>query len=55
VGLLPKEALLAAGRFYSAELSEARLIAVAIERLGLSQLNKFMPEKKVIEYMLGLG
>lgn len=55
VGLLPKEALLAAGRFYSAELSEARLIAVAIERLGLSQLTKFMPEKKVIEYMLGLG
>lgn len=55
VGLLPKEALLVAGRFYSAELSESRLIAMAIERLGLSQLNKFMPEKKVIEYMLGLG
>lgn len=55
VGLLPKEALLVAGRFYSTELSESRLIAMAIERLGLSQLNKFMPEKKVIEYMLGLG
>lgn len=54
VGLVPKEALLAAGRFYSKEPSEERLIAVAIERLGLSQLNKFIPEKKVIEYMLGL-
>lgn len=54
VGLIPKEALLAAGRFYSKELSEKQLIAVAVERLGLSQLNKFIPEKKVIEYMLGL-
>jgi len=54
VGLIPKDALLAAGRFYSKELSEKQLIAVAVERLGLSQLNKFIPEKKVIEYMLGL-
>ncbi|MBM2835113.1 MAG: ftcD [Candidatus Brocadiaceae bacterium] len=54
VGLIPKEALLAAGRYYSKELSEKQLIAAAVERLGLSQLNKFIPEKKVIEYMLGL-
>ncbi|MFN3533565.1 MAG: glutamate formimidoyltransferase [Candidatus Brocadia sp.] len=54
VGLVPKEALLAAGRFYSKEMTEERLIAMAIEKLGLSQLNKFIPEKKVIEYMLGL-
>ncbi len=54
VGLIPKEALLAAGRFYSEELSENGLIATAIERLGLSQINKFVPEKKVIEYLLGL-
>ena len=54
VGLIPKEALLAAGRFYAGELSEKQLIAAAVERLGLSQLNKFIPEKKVIEYMLGL-
>ena len=52
VGLIPKEALLAAGRFYSKEPSEERLIAVAVEGLGLSQLNKFIPEKKVIEYLL---
>lgn len=54
VGLVPKGALLAAGRFYAKEPSEEKLIAVAIERLGLSQLNKFIPEKKVIEYLLGL-
>ncbi len=54
VGLIPKEALLAAGRFYSKELSEKQLIATAVERLGLSKLNKFIPEKKVIEYMLVL-
>lgn len=52
VGLIPKEALLAAGRFYSKELSEERLIAVAVEKLGLSQFNKFIPGKKVIEYAL---
>ena len=54
VGLIPKDALLAAGRFYTGETSEEALIAAAVERLGLSQLNKFIPEKKVIEYMLGL-
>jgi glutamate formiminotransferase len=55
VGLITKEALLAAGRYYSKELSEKQLIAAAVERLGLSQLNKFIPEKKVIEYLLCLG
>ena len=54
VGLIPKDALLAAGRFYSKESSEKQLIAIAVEKLGLSQLSKFIPEKKVIEYMLGL-
>ncbi len=55
VGLIPKEALLAAGRFYSGgEQSEVKLVAVAVERLGLNQINPFVPEKKVIEYALGL-
>jgi len=52
VGLIPRDALLMAGRFYSNEKSEDRLIAVAIERLGLSQLNKFITEKKIVEYLL---
>ncbi len=55
VGLIPKAALLAAGRFYTEETSEEALITAAVEKLGLSQLNKFIPEKKVIEYLLGLG
>jgi glutamate formiminotransferase/formiminotetrahydrofolate cyclodeaminase len=55
IGLIPREALLAAGRFYSKESLEKQLIAAAVEGLGLSRLNKFLPEKKVIEYMLGLG
>lgn len=50
VGLTPKEALLAAGRFYApAEREEKKLINIAIERLGLSQLEKFDPKKKIIE------
>lgn len=55
VGLIPKEALLSAGRFYSTETSEDRLIAVAITELGLNQLHTFRPEQKVIEYVLGLN
>ncbi len=55
VGLIPKEALLIAGKFYagsSASLSEEQLIQRAIEKLGLSQLEPFDPSKKVIEYMI---
>lgn len=53
VGLTPLKALLMAGKFYNAlETSEEKLIAIAIERLGLSRLEKFDPQKKVIEYQL---
>lgn len=53
VGLTPKEALVMAGRFYdSAAHDENTLIAVAIEKLGLSQLDRFDPEKKIIELQL---
>ena len=54
VGLVPKDALLSAGHFYSRESSEEGLVAAAGGGLGLSQLNKFIPEKKVIEYLLEL-
>ncbi len=55
VGLVPKEALLVAGRFYAENISsEEELITVARENLGLCQFSPFVPEKKVIEYMLGL-
>ncbi len=52
IGLIPKEALIEAGTFYTGNSSEENLIEVAIEHLGLSQLNKFKPEKKIIENLL---
>ena len=53
VGLTPLKALLMAGKFYYEGLtSDEELISKAIERLGLSQLEKFDPAKKIIEYQL---
>ncbi len=54
VGLTPRTALLVAGRHYAngREMTEEAFIALAIERLGLSQLEPFDPKKKIIEYML---
>lgn len=53
VGLSPLEALLMAGRFYSPHtIGENELLLVAEERLGLSQLDQFDPQKKIIEYQL---
>jgi glutamate formiminotransferase/formiminotetrahydrofolate cyclodeaminase len=53
VGLSPLEAMLMAGRFYSPHTSdEQTLLAVAEEKLGLSQLDKFDARKKIIEYQL---
>jgi glutamate formiminotransferase / formiminotetrahydrofolate cyclodeaminase len=54
VGLTPLDAMLKAGQFYSKDktLSEEELVAVAIEKLGLSQFDLFDPKKKIIEYQL---
>lgn len=54
VGLVPLEALLMAGRFYSdnKETNETKLVEIAVERLGLSSLNPFIPEQKIIDYMI---
>ncbi len=53
VGLTPKEALIMAGRFYAPGVSDAAaLVATAIERLGLSQLERFDPSRKIIESQL---
>jgi len=53
VGLTPKEALLMAGKFYEAGTNdEQNLISIAIDRLGLNQLEQFDPQKKIIEYQL---
>lgn len=56
VGLVPLKALLMAGEFYAnrkaATLSEQELVQLAIDRLGLSQLEPFDPSKKIIEYTI---
>ena len=57
VGLVPKESLLMAGRFYAQQdglkiTNEEELVSIAIDRLGLSDLYEFKPEEKIIEYMV---
>jgi glutamate formiminotransferase len=53
VGLTPKEALLMAGRYYAPrEGGESAVLERAVEALGLSQLESFVIEKKVIEFQL---
>ena len=53
VGLTPKEALLMAGKFYDATTTnEEKLVSIAIDSLGLSQLEQFDPQKKIIENQL---
>jgi glutamate formiminotransferase/formiminotetrahydrofolate cyclodeaminase len=58
VGLTPLKAMLMAGEFYASQSplkrrhSESELVSLAVERLGLSQLDTFDPQKKIIEYQL---
>jgi glutamate formiminotransferase/formiminotetrahydrofolate cyclodeaminase len=54
VGLVPLEAMLHAGKYYSdgRESEERKLVQAAIENLGLNMLNPFKPEEKIIEYMI---
>jgi glutamate formiminotransferase/formiminotetrahydrofolate cyclodeaminase len=57
VGLVPKESLSLAGKFYSEKnglkiSDENELVSLAIDKLGLSQLYPFKLEEKVIEYMV---
>jgi glutamate formiminotransferase len=54
VGLVPLQSMLEAGRFYTnnKETDEKFLVESAIENLGLCTLNPFLPEEKIIEYMI---
>lgn len=54
VGLVPLQAMLEAGKFYTGgkEENETKLVEEAIEHLGLSALHNFNPEEKIIEYMI---
>ncbi|XP_043240383.1 formimidoyltransferase-cyclodeaminase-like [Amphibalanus amphitrite] len=57
VGLLPLDALLQAADFYIQRenlfiLEERQKVRLAVERLGLSSVSPFDPDKRIIEYCL---
>lgn len=53
VGLVPMEALLDVGKFYNPDLTDKNeILDLAIERLGLSSLNPFDKNQKVIEFLI---
>ncbi len=58
VGLVPKRALVEAGRYFlhkqrrSTGIAEEEIIRIAIKSMGLDDLKPFNPREKVIEYML---
>lgn len=58
VGLIPKRALIEAGKHYlrlqerSLGIPESEIIKIAVKSMGLDELKPFVPEEKVIEYML---
>lgn len=58
VGLIPKDAITSAGKYYLEKqgspigVSEEELIHIAIKSLGLDELTEFDPDKKIIEFMV---
>ena len=58
VGLVPLDAMLQAGRYFlkkqqrSTGIPEKEIIKIAIKSLGLDDLKPFVPEEKIIEYIL---
>jgi glutamate formiminotransferase/formiminotetrahydrofolate cyclodeaminase len=58
VGLIPLKAMLDAGRYFlekqkrSTGVSDSELIKIATKSLGLNDLHQFVPEKKIIEYVM---
>lgn len=58
VGLVPKRAIIEAGRYFlhkqqrSTGISEAEIIRMAVKSMGLDELAPFKPEEKIIEYMI---
>ncbi len=58
VGLVPKRALVEAGKHFlrkqqrSTGIAEEEIVRVAVKSMGLGDLKPFVPEEKVIEYLL---
>ena len=58
VGLVPKKAIIDAGKYYLAKqgrslgVTEAEIVKIAIKSMGLDDLKPFDPNEKIIEYVL---
>ena len=61
VGLVPERAVLDAGKYFlhkqhrSTGIPKEDILNIAIKSMGLDDLRPFVPEEKVIEYMLDAG
>lgn len=59
VGLIPLQGMLDAGRYFlkkqksSTAVSNAELIRIAIQSMGLNEISPFNPQERIIEYQLG--
>ena len=58
VGLVPKRALVEAGKYFlrkqhrSTGIAEEEIVRMAVKSMGLDDLKPFLPEEKVVEYLL---
>lgn len=58
VGLVPKKAIIDAGKYYLAKqgrslgVTEAEIVKIAIKSMGLDDLKPFNSQEKIIEYLL---
>ena len=58
VGLVPKRALVEAGKYFlrkqhrSTGIAEEEIVRMAVKSMGLDDLKPFVPQEKVIEYLL---
>lgn len=61
VGLVPKRALVEAGKYFlrkqhrSTGIAEEEIVRIAVKSMGLDDLKPFVPEEKVVEYLLEAG
>lgn len=58
VGLVPKSVIIDAAKYFlrkqqrSVGIQESELIKIAVKSMGLDELKPFVPEEKIIEYMI---
>ncbi len=58
VGLIPLQSMLDAGKFYlkmqerSVGISDSEIIKIAVKSLGLDELKPFIPQERIIEYVM---